>query len=398
MKPENDKPLRGLFIYQFFSHYRQAALDEFLYKSKNHYEFMADTHSLGSGIQLAEQIPPERFKRARGIRVWKLYFQPRPIFASLSPRYDVLIILGNPYMITMWLSAIGGRLTGKRVLLWTHGWIRKETGIKRLVRNAFYKLANGLLLYGHRAKVIGISEGFDSDRLHVVYNALDCEAQDRTRTKIKPGDRDRTREALFADRSAHPVIVNITRLHHYKKLDMLIKAAAILKERSTEVNLLIIGDGPHKAELEALATQMGVNAVFTGALYEEIEIGRMLDASDLAVMPGPVGLLAMHALAYGVPVISNDDFDKQMPEFEAIIPGITGDFFKHDDVNSLADSIAKMLEKPISHEQRCAKSREIIERFYNPKAQRVIVDRAAEGRPANDLFNGAMPRYNAPLP
>lgn len=390
MQSSDKKRKRVLYVNQFFSHYRSSVIAEFLDKSEHDFVFMGADHSFGSGIKLVNNIPAAQFKKSNGYRLWKFLFWPRPVFAALNPKYDTLVLLGNFSKGSMWLAAIFGRLTGKQVFFWTHGWVRRDKGVKRVFRKTFYKLANGLLLYGHRAKMIGIEEGFDSDRLHVIYNALDCDSQDKTRAQIKPDDRDRTRNELFGDHASNPVVVNVTRLHHYKKLDTLIEAAAILNDQGRPVNVLIVGDGPHKSELEQLAKDKGVNAVFTGALYDELEIGKMLNASDVAVMPGPVGLLVMHALAYGVPVISNDHFDRQMPEFEAIIPGITGGFFENDNVQALADCITEFFADSITHQERYTRSREIIERFYNPTTQRLLIDRAIHGEKANDLVNATI--------
>ena len=49
-------------------------------------------------------------------------------------------------------------------------------------------------------------------------------------------------------------------------------------------------------------------------------------------------ILAIHALAYGTPVITHDDLDRQMPEVEVISEGLTGAFFKHGDVADLAEN------------------------------------------------------------
>ncbi|MFK7759595.1 MAG: glycosyltransferase family 4 protein [Phycisphaerales bacterium] len=389
------KKQRVAVIYQFFAHYRQPIILELINKSPHHYDFLGNDKNLGSGIKLADQFPGNRFKKISGKSIGRLHFQPGAILAALNPKYDALILLGNPYWPTTWLAAILGRLTGKRVLFWTHGWLRIDSGLKRFIRNTFFKLSHGLLLYGHRAKVMGISEGFAPSKLHVIYNSLDCTAQDKARAQIKPDDRQNTREQLFGDRSEQPVLVNITRLNRFKKIDQLIRAAAELEKRGRSVNVLIVGDGEHKEELEALSKELGVHAVFTGALYEELELGRMLNASDCAVMPGPIGLLVMHALAYGVPLISNNNFPKQMPEIEGILPGKTGELFDDDNLESLTDAIERMITQPTSYEQRYTKAREIVERFYNPFNQRKIIDRAIEGHPADDLFNASLKPYSA---
>ena len=53
----------------------------------------------------------------------------------------------------------------------------------------------------------------------------------------------------------------------------------------------------------------------------------------------------MHAMVYGTPVLTHDDFPWQMPEFEAIKPGITGAFFHRGDIESLSHAIDAWFEQ-----------------------------------------------------
>lgn len=394
MAAKANKRHRVAVVYHYFAHYREPIIRELIDGSEHEYHFFGDTQSFNSGIKLTD-IDPKSFTRTKCTQRGPLLFQWGAVKLALSRRYDTLILLGNCKWPTTWLSAIIGRLTGKRVLFWTHGWLRRETGKQALIRNTFYKLGHGLLLYGHRAKAIGLGYGFRPGQLHVIYNSLDCELQDRTLAAMPEDARRTTRAELFPGREDHPVLVNITRLHHYKKLDQLIHAAAKLEESGRPVNVLVVGDGPHKQELMDLADQLGVSAVFTGAVYGEDELGRMLIASDVAVMPGPIGLLAMHALAYGVPAISHNSYDQQMPEFESIVEGKTGGFFTEDNLESLTETIEHQIGIEWTHEQRMQAARELIERFYNPVSQRKLIDRAVEGDPADDVFNARLERYTA---
>lgn len=397
-KRSKGQPKKVAVIYHYFAHYRQPVVNELINNSKHHYEFLAGTHSFNSGIKLIENFPDNRFKKTSCFFLGPFLIQLGALKAALGTRYDTLILLGNSKWPTTWLAAILARLRGKHVLFWSHGWLQKESGLKGWFRNTFYKQAHALMLYGHRSKCIGIESGFNPDNIHVIYNSLDCQLQDDTIKTLGIDDREHTRKQLFNQNANNPILVNVTRLHHYKKIDMLIEAAAILNDRSIPVNVLIIGDGPHKAELERLAQEKGVNAVFTGALYNELEIGRMLNASDLAVMPGPVGLLAMHALAYGVQVVSNNDFDTQMPEFESINPGKTGGFFETNRLESLVQIIEQLLENPLPFHERRQQTREVIERFYNPISQRILIDRAVDGHPADDRYNSNLRSYKTAKP
>src|SRR5439155_6723515 len=80
---------------------------------------------------------------------------------ALRKDLNAVVYLGNPYFISTWISAIAARLTGKRVLFWTHGWTRHESGPKAWLRLIFYRLSHGLLLYGHFGKMLGLAKGFD---------------------------------------------------------------------------------------------------------------------------------------------------------------------------------------------------------------------------------------------
>ncbi len=92
----------------------------------------------------------------------------------------------------------------------------------------------------------------------------------------------------------------------------------------------------------------------------------------ICISPGNVGLTAMHSLVYGTPVITHNNFANQMPEFEAIIPGKTGDFFIEDNVDDLANVIEKWIKKPESQEisNNCF---DIIDKYYNPNYQLSVI-------------------------
>jgi ubiquitin-protein ligase len=94
----------------------------------------------------------------------------------------------------------------------------------------------------------------------------------------------------------------------------------------------------------------------------------------------------MHAMGYGVPVISNDDADSQMPEWEAIIPGKTGSYYRNGDIASLASAIEYWMQ-PGRVEAARPECLRLLNRFWNPRYQRQAIERAVLGLPADDLFD-----------
>ena len=89
---------------------------------------------------------------------------------------------------------------------------------------------------------------------------------------------------------------------------------------------------------------------FYGQCYDNNELSVLLFNVSLCVSPGNVGLTALHAMSYGTPVISNDDFESQMPEYETIIPNKTGLLYKKGDFQDLCNKIEEWLSLNIERD------------------------------------------------
>lgn len=368
-------------VYPFFAHYRAPVMKALIAAKDFKYILAGDTQDPDSSIKA--WIPPaERFLHApcskvAGALVWQRGVLP------LALRHDiaVLVILGNPNIISNWIIAALGRLRGKRVLFWTHGWLRDETGFKALLRIAFYRLGNGLLLYGARARSIGKAKGFDERYLYVVFNSLDYDNQIVARSRVSPETIARVRTQLFGN-SKTPVLICTSRLTIFRGLDLLLKAMVVLREGGFEHHLILVGEGPEEPRLTQMAKNYRLSVHFYGSCYDEDRLAELLMASDLTVVPGKVGLTAIHSLVYGTPVITEDAPADQGPEIEAIIPNETGDFFRPGDANELASVIHKWTHGSIDRMAVRAKCHAVVEQHYTPRYQAQAIANAIAGEPA----------------
>lgn len=383
-------------IYHILGHYRKPIFRHLCQQSGNvQYTLFSDSvNTLDTVKPIDSQlagIPVEkgglRWKFLKNFKIAHHFLWQKGILKlGISREFDVIVYLGNIYYISTWISAILARLTGKRVLMWSHGFLRNERGFKDWLRKRFYKLAHGMLLYHNRGREIMIQKGFDPQSLYVVYNSLDYDTQRKVRTDIKIEEQRSCREKLFKV-SNLPILYFIGRLTPQKRLSMIIEAAKLLKSQNIECNILFVGDGPEKENLEKQASLSGLagNLCLFGACYDEKEIALMTSVSDVCVAPGEIGLTCMHSLAYGLPVVTHNNPDFQMPEYEAIKPGLNGAFFEKDSVLSLAETIRNWLSKNSDREAVARQCYEVIEQCYNPYYQIKVINAAVLGQPVSQV-------------
>lgn len=269
-----------------------------------------------------------------------IYYQ-KGILRLTKADYDAYIIIGETKCISTWLFCLKMRMfhPDKKVYFWSHGWYGKENAIAKIVKKLFFKLPNsGIFLYGNHARELMIKEGFDPNKLYVIHNSLDYDVQLSLRNSLNVSN---VYQEHFGNDNKN--IVFIGRLTKVKQLELLLNAVKKLKEQGEFVNVTLIGDGEERVNLEKLAADNGIERQiwFYGACYDERKNAELIYNADLCVSPGNIGLTAIHVLMFGCPAVTNNDFNHQMPEFEAVKDGETGAFFAADDSDALAETISQ---------------------------------------------------------
>jgi glycosyltransferase involved in cell wall biosynthesis len=141
------------------------------------------------------------------------------------------------------------------------------------------------------------------------------------------------------------VIISIGRLAHEKNWETLLRAAAQVYAHHPNMRLVLIGDGPDKQTLEALATELGIaeRVSFTGRLpFEDIPTYlRAADMFSFASVTETQGLVTIEAMAAGLPVVAVDGSGTH----DIVDHGKDG-FLVENDSNALATAISEMLCNP----------------------------------------------------
>ena len=371
-----------LLITNFFPSYRKSIWEKLLNNKKSDVIFYFDPIQ-NEGIQVGELFFLESNKLNSFKKVKNFYFFSRVIWQSriirecLSGSFNQAIFLGDMNILSTWISLLICRLRRKKTILWTHGFYGNENFIKRQLRILFYSIGDKYLLYEQRGKELMIKAGFDKNKIFVIYNSLDYEVQKEYFEHYKKNNL--KREFTFFKNSKLKTILFLGRLTPVKKVDLLIKSLNKLNSKTVNFNLLIIGEGSQKSLLKKISKE-GLEKgwiYFYGETYDEPELSKLIYSSDLMVSPGNTGLNAVHALSYGTPVGTHNNFYKQMPEAAIIEDQKTGFFFNENDLDDLSLNINMWFSKfDINLTQ--AERRKIIDDKYNPEYQNKLIQKAID--------------------
>lgn len=326
----------------------------------------------GSTKQMDRKLLPNKVTEIMTIRIGKTPFYRQTGILRSTRGYNKIIVSFGIFSISEWLLLLVSKFRHQEIYAWTHGWYGKEGRLKEWIKLFYYKKFTKIFVYGERARKMMIERGFAPNKIEVIYNSLAYSEQLKIRQKIVP-----TR--LYHDHfgNDNKNIIFVGRLTKVKQFNLLLDAVAEIKRRGELINVTFIGDGEERANMEDRVKKLNITEQvwFYGACYDERTNAEMIYNADLCVSPGNIGLTAMHVMMFGCPAITNDDFDHQMPEFEAINSGRTGSFFKAGDSSSLADAISMWFKSSKREEVRLACYKEI-DCKWNPNVQIEIFKKA----------------------
>ncbi len=278
---------------------------------------------------------PERF-------LWPVPDVRRRVHEAVRSFGAEVVLFGAVYP----LALLGPSLAeaGTPYLAAAHGfeyWLSIAPGTHTLVRRATSRAARVPVMCSRFiARVVrtAVPQGVP---VSVMYPGADLEA-------FRPDlpSADLTERHGVAGR---PLIVCVSRLVPRKGQDVLILAMPEIRRRVPDATLLIVGDGPYRDRLEALAADAPAGSVaFTGQV-SEADLPRYYRAGNVFAMPcrnrlGGLevegwGNVFIEAAACGRPVVVGDSGGAG----ESLVPGETGLLVNGSHVGQVADAVGSLL-------------------------------------------------------
>lgn len=139
-------------------------------------------------------------------------------------------------------------------------------------------------------------------------------------------------------------LVYMGRVSYEKSIDQVLKAFALVLKNNPELQLMIIGDGPEKNNLERLAENLKIREkiIFTGSLpRDEKNLVRALQANDVFVTASKsenMPMSVLESMSCGLPVVAVAE--KGLAEI--VKDGVNGLIAKTDDATDMAEKISRL--------------------------------------------------------
>jgi colanic acid/amylovoran biosynthesis glycosyltransferase len=154
-------------------------------------------------------------------------------------------------------------------------------------------------------------------------------------------------------------LVCVGRLCPQKGQLLLLKAIARLKEKGIDCQLILVGDGELREEIEHLAEKLDIKEqiIITGWASSD-EVKQQITQAKLMVMPSfaeGLPVVIMESLALGIPVIST--YVAGIPEL--VINGESGWLIPAGDIDALTIAIESALNLPVEKLEEIGKKGKI---------------------------------------
>ncbi|MEO0736775.1 MAG: glycosyltransferase [Cyanobacteria bacterium J06649_12] len=180
---------------------------------------------------------------------------------------------------------------------------QRFTSILTVMTRILYPYADHIVTPSHGmakelSQAIGL-KGYQLDKLKAVYNpVVDCQLFQKAQQVL---------EHPWFQPNQPPVILAVGRLTVQKDYTTLLQAFALLR-KEMPARLVILGDGPMRAQLEALITTLNIEADVDLPGFVDNPYGYMSRSSVfvLSSVWETFGVVLVEALACGCPVISTD--------------------------------------------------------------------------------------------
>jgi glycosyltransferase involved in cell wall biosynthesis len=220
-------------------------------------------------------------------------------------------------------GVVGKLVSGARLVVTDHrGILRVPTTIEWLLTDAVVAVSRDTARICSAAKVTHV---------RVIYNGVDPTRPTRTRAEAR----------AELGLGAEVVAIQVANLLPVKAHDVLVRALGRLRDEGTKLTMLLVGDGPERPKIEALARELDLGPDRLRLLGFRGDVPNLLGASDFFALPSRMEglpLSALEAMAQRLPVVTTRVGG--IPE--VVFDGEHGFLVPPDDAAALASAMSRL--------------------------------------------------------
>lgn len=306
--------------------YRQGFLDVLAASGADIVFLAGDEHfSRGAVTDVCSPIV-----RSTGANVFLLgrrfVWQRRCLGQGLRARF--LCFELNPRNMTSWLLLMLRRALGRPTVAWGHAHSRRGPAAEHnRIRRVMQRWCTALIAYTE-TEARELRSALPAATVWAAPNAL-YSAEQMARFALRPLDQ-------------RPDLLIIGRLAPEKKAILGVEAfAKAVSDLPDDVVLHVVGAGPQESELRTFIVAAGLahRVRLHGWVSDLDRLAPILERCSALVSPGYVGLNAIQALGFGVPVLFARD-EPHAPEIDAL-GAANSRVFASDDVEACRKTIVE---------------------------------------------------------
>lgn len=275
---------------------------------------------------------------ARGALAWSSRLKRAAVRAiemrwRVQPRADALrqlLVNGGfdlLYMNNQPASNLEGYLAGERAGLPVVQHCRIEPTLQAEDVSLINRVAASVICVSQGVADVMAAGKVQPRRLRVVHNAID------TRAALPP--------VVDRQHTGRPLIGTVGQLTARKGITHLLQALANLRRTGLVVDCLILGEGPQKAELEAMSQRLGLGEQvrFVGFQAQPLAWVQSMDVCVLCSSKEGLPRVVLEAMLAGKPVIGSDVTGTR----ELIVHEETGLLYAFGDISALTAALRRLL-------------------------------------------------------
>jgi glycosyltransferase involved in cell wall biosynthesis len=267
-------------------------------------------------------------------------------FGAYARDADLVVVMHeNKLLYNLWLLSFG---RPKRLAFWGHGrnmQSNRPGGLKELFKRWTINKVDWWFAYTEMSAQLVSQAGFPRERTTVVENAVDTMEMTSFCSQVSAGQCEQLRQAMRLGDG--PVGLYLGSLYREKRLDFLLQAARLIRQRVPGFQLLVVGAGPEQGQIEAAALQHPW-IHYCGHLQGR-EKAIVLVLADIMLNPGLVGLGILDSFASGTPMFTTD-CGLHSPEIAYLESGKNG-VMTANEVQAYAAAISEVLSDPAALER-----------------------------------------------